>query len=89
MATTLTMFITFLSTRRPFVVIPRDPGQNGIQRAEMIAEMQDTDAHTRLQQDLMITMWQNWYAKHHEEDDSVDGNDDDAVAENENELDDG
>jgi hypothetical protein len=33
----------------PFVVLPRNPAQNGKQRAEMIVGMQDHDQHTRLQ----------------------------------------
>lgn len=42
----------------------------------MVAGMQDSDKHTRLQQDLMMERWQNWFAENHDENDSVDGNDD-------------
>ena len=58
----------------PFVVIPRDPAQNGNQRAEMIVGMQDHDQHTRLQHDLMAHRWQTWFAANHDDDDDGSNN---------------
>jgi Plant transposon protein len=58
----------------PFVVIPRDPGQNGNHRAEMIVGMQDHEQHICLQHDLMAHMWQTWFAANHDDDNDDDDN---------------
>jgi hypothetical protein len=66
--------------QHPFVVIPRDPEQNGNQRALMIAGMQDSEMHTQLQHDLMVERWQKWFVLNAEDGMAdEDGDDNDSV----------
>ena len=54
--------------QHPFVLIPRDPEQNGNARAEMIMGMQNIELHHQLQHDLMVERWENY------DDDEEEGN---------------
>jgi Plant transposon protein len=56
------------------VIVPRNNQQNGEMRENMISEMQDSDIHHRLQQDLMAERWQQWIEEN-ENDDEMNGDD--------------
>ena len=56
------------------VIVPRNNQQNGETRENMISEMQDSDIHHRLQQDLMAQRWQRWIEEN-ENDDEMNGDD--------------
>ena len=45
-------------------------------RATMIAEMQSSERHTRLQHDLMIDRWEKWYSENGNDDDISNEGDD-------------
>jgi hypothetical protein len=60
----------------PFRILPRDPDQTAIMRAAMIAEMQSSERHTRLQHDLMIDRWEKWYSENGNDDDISNEGDD-------------
>jgi hypothetical protein len=55
--------------QHPFIVVPRDIHQNGIAREHMVAAMKNNELHARLQHDLMVQRWANWYGA---EDDAMD-----------------
>lgn len=46
--------------QHPFVIIGRQNVQTPEDRMQMISEMQNSEQHTQLQQDLMIEMWDRW-----------------------------
>ena len=55
--------------QHPFVVIPRAEGQSFDTRSQMISAMQNSELHTRLQNDLMIDRWEKWYHANNNDDD--------------------
>ena len=61
------------------VVVRRNPNQNHVDRKIMIDDMQNTEQHIRLQHDLMVERWEQWFAEHG--DDNMDT--DDVVQRNE------
>ena len=46
--------------KHPFTIIPRSIEQTYDERVDMINDMKNTDAHNRLQHNLMIQMWETW-----------------------------
>ena len=46
--------------KHPFVLIPRSPNQTHDDRLRMIRDMQNDTVHTRLQHDLMVSIWDDW-----------------------------
>jgi hypothetical protein len=55
--------------QHPFAVIPRAEGQSFDTRSHMIAAMQNSELHARLQNDLMFDRWEKCYANNNNNDD--------------------
>jgi Plant transposon protein len=56
-------------------IVPRNNEQNGEMRDNMIAEMQDSDIHHRLQHDLMAERWQTWFLENENDEEVINGDD--------------